>query len=169
MWDTAGQERFRTITQSYYRGSNAVVLAYDVGNAESFRNITRWKLDAEHFNPGVHFILVGNKNDISDELRKVTFYEGQQWASENGETEQPITFLETSAANNYQVDNIFEQLAYSLRKIDSIENNKTNIKINGNNAIGDTHISTDSIKLMAKNSLEYFIQRSSCFSSSSNT
>lgn len=26
IWDTAGQERFRTITQSYYRSANGVII-----------------------------------------------------------------------------------------------------------------------------------------------
>ena len=29
-WDTAGQERFRTITSSYYRGSQGIMIVYDV-------------------------------------------------------------------------------------------------------------------------------------------
>jgi small GTP-binding protein len=30
MWDTAGQERFRSIVHSYYRGSAAALVVYDV-------------------------------------------------------------------------------------------------------------------------------------------
>jgi GTPase SAR1 family protein len=29
-WDTAGQEKFRTITSSYYRGSQGIMIVYDV-------------------------------------------------------------------------------------------------------------------------------------------
>ncbi|KAL7716380.1 Sphingomyelin phosphodiesterase [Entamoeba marina] len=51
LWDTAGQERFRNITTSYYRGSQGVLIVYDVNDYESV--------------DGVVF-LVGNKMDCCD-------------------------------------------------------------------------------------------------------
>ena len=36
IWDTAGQERFRGITKSYYKGANAVIIAYDITNPKTF-------------------------------------------------------------------------------------------------------------------------------------
>lgn len=33
IWDTAGQERFRTITQSYYRSANGVLIGESVSGA----------------------------------------------------------------------------------------------------------------------------------------
>jgi Ras-related protein Rab-18 len=42
VWDTAGQERFRTLTSSYYRGAQGVILVYDISNEQSFGNIETW-------------------------------------------------------------------------------------------------------------------------------
>ena len=36
VWDTAGQESFKSITRSYYKGSIAVLLVYDITKRESF-------------------------------------------------------------------------------------------------------------------------------------
>lgn len=36
IWDSAGHERFRTITQSYYRSANGVIIVYDITNRASF-------------------------------------------------------------------------------------------------------------------------------------
>ena len=30
IWDTAGQERFKTITQQYYKGSDGIILVFDL-------------------------------------------------------------------------------------------------------------------------------------------
>jgi GTPase SAR1 family protein len=31
-WDTAGQERYRSITNAYYRGAEAIVIVFDLTN-----------------------------------------------------------------------------------------------------------------------------------------
>ena len=60
MWDTAGQERFRTITQSYYRSANGVIIAYDITKKETFCNVPRWIEDVQKYAGGsVICILLG--------------------------------------------------------------------------------------------------------------
>ena len=39
IWDTAGQERFRTLTESFYKQANGIIIAFDVTNEESFQNV----------------------------------------------------------------------------------------------------------------------------------
>jgi GTPase SAR1 family protein len=42
IWDTAGQERFKTITQTYYKGAHAIILAYSIDDEESFNCLFNW-------------------------------------------------------------------------------------------------------------------------------
>ena len=42
IWDTAGQERFKTLTQSFYKKANGVIMAFDVTDSASFENISNW-------------------------------------------------------------------------------------------------------------------------------
>ncbi|GAB2255057.1 hypothetical protein Droror1_Dr00008835 [Drosera rotundifolia] len=48
IWDTAGQERFRTLTTSYYRGAQGIILVYDVTRRETFTNLSDiWAKEVE--------------------------------------------------------------------------------------------------------------------------
>lgn len=67
MWDTAGQERFKCIAAAYYRGANAIVIAFDLSDRETLYHAEHWLLDAlsvtkESNRPFI--FLVGTKNDL---------------------------------------------------------------------------------------------------------
>ncbi|XP_055532561.1 ras-related protein Rab-34 [Wyeomyia smithii] len=63
--DTAGYERFRCTSESYYRNANAVVVVFDLTNAESLRNAERWLDEALQLNrPEILRFLVGTKRDL---------------------------------------------------------------------------------------------------------
>lgn len=67
LWDTAGQERFRTLTSSYYRGAQGVIMVYDVGQRESFEAIKSvWlrELEAYVSLDRICLMIVGNKIDL---------------------------------------------------------------------------------------------------------
>jgi len=49
IWDTAGQERFRSITQSYYRSANALILVYDVCSQPTFDCLPQWLQEIETY------------------------------------------------------------------------------------------------------------------------
>ncbi|XP_063702205.1 ras-related protein Rab-35-like [Culicoides brevitarsis] len=101
IWDTAGQERFRTITNTYYRGTHGVIVVYDVTNGDSFANVKRWLQEIESNCDVVNKILVGNKDD--DPARKVVITEdAQRFANQ-----MDIQLFETSAKDNKNVEKMF--------------------------------------------------------------
>lgn len=42
IWDTAGQERFRTLTHSFYKNADGIIISYDVTDRKTFENIKTW-------------------------------------------------------------------------------------------------------------------------------
>merc|ERR1711959_158243 len=99
IWDTAGQERFRTITSSYYRGAHGIIVVYDITDVDSFANVKQWLKEIDRYAcENVNKLLVGNKCDLGSK-RAVDKKAAQEFADKNG-----ITFLETSAKNNQNVE-----------------------------------------------------------------
>ncbi|EHB08604.1 Ras-related protein Rab-30 [Heterocephalus glaber] len=106
IWDTAGQERFRSITQSYYRCANALILTYDITCEESFRCLPEWLREIEQYASNkVISVLVGNKIDLA-ERREVS----QQRAEEFSKA-QDMYYLETSGKESDNVEKLFLDLA----------------------------------------------------------
>lgn len=110
IWDTAGQERFRTITTSYFRGAQGILLVYDVTDRRSFESIRNWISQIQqHADVHVNKILVGNKCDMTDE-KVVSTEEGQKLAKEFG-----IDFWEASAKNDINVEQSFISIARAVK------------------------------------------------------
>jgi small GTP-binding protein len=61
----AGQEKFRSLTSSYYRGTEGIILVYDVTNRPSFDSISMWLREVETYSTSRDTVklLVGNKID----------------------------------------------------------------------------------------------------------
>uniref|UniRef100_A0A8C9S0F5 small monomeric GTPase n=1 Tax=Scleropages formosus TaxID=113540 RepID=A0A8C9S0F5_SCLFO len=127
----SGQERFHTITTSYYRGAMGIMLVYDITNAKSFENISKWLRNIdEHANEDVERMLLGNKCDIEDK-RVVPKAKGEQIAQEHG-----IRFFETSAKSNINIEKAFLTLAEDiLRKTPVKEPNSENVDINNSSGV----------------------------------
>ncbi|OAV97221.1 Ras-like protein Rab-8A [Puccinia triticina 1-1 BBBD Race 1] len=110
IWDTAGQERFRTITTAYYRGAMGILLVYDVTDEKSFENIRNWHSNIDqHASEGVNKILIGNKSDSVDK-KIIQENQGRELAAELG-----ISFMETSAKANTNVEEAFFSLARDIK------------------------------------------------------
>lgn len=107
IWDTAGQERFRSLTSSYYRGAQGVILVYDVTRRETFKNLKQtWMKELSVYADMDELVLmvVGNKIDLKEE-RQVSTEEGLQFARDHA-----ALFMESSAKTKAGIKAIFEEL-----------------------------------------------------------
>ncbi|KAJ3820960.1 ras family-domain-containing protein [Lentinula raphanica] len=106
IWDTAGQERFRTITSSYYRGAQGIILVYDVSSRESFDALPRWYSELETYvSESVVKILVGNK----EFSRQVPAAEAAAFAQRMNSL-----FIEASAKTSVNVQETFREVVEKI-------------------------------------------------------
>jgi len=121
IWDTAGQERFKSMAVSFYRGSDAVMVTYDITDSNSFENVDTWmkefcenagkEIDEKEF----PFILLGNKSDLADTQRAVPKDRAEEWCKgKNG-----MPFYETSAVNRQNLQEAFERVAILACNLDT--------------------------------------------------
>ena len=104
IWDTAGQEKFNALTQQYFRNADGILLVFDLSNKNSFKHIKeKYKETKQKSGHKSKKILVGNKNDLKDNI-KVTQDEIDEF------TKGKLQYFETSAKEDYQVKTAFESL-----------------------------------------------------------
>ena len=125
VWDTAGQERYRSITNAYYRGAEAIMIVFDVTNKDSFTHIQDWMEEIIKYTGKDVVIIVGaNKSDLND--RNVKKEEMEEFSKKKG-----IKIFECSAKTGDGVENAFKYMVETLIK----KNDKTSKeKNNGNNS-----------------------------------
>ena len=128
IWDTAGHERFRSITYSYYRGANAIIIVFDLSDKKSFISITEWLKQIEkHAKENVFKFLVGNKSDLVDQ-RQVSYEEAKQYADDHD-----LPYIETSAKEGININELFDSsIKTFLNKSNTFKGEK-NIKLNSQN------------------------------------
>ncbi len=104
IWDTAGQERFRSITSSYYRCANAILITFDLNNPNTFRGLDYWFKETE--NCRALKVLVGTKCDLSSTIDPKTI---SDYANQHG-----VVYMETSAKLELGVQEIIDYICKEL-------------------------------------------------------
>ncbi len=121
LWDTAGQERYKALTQNYFRSAEGVLLAFDVTNEESFKNLKEWissiKVNMESKNIFLPLIIIGNKIDKDD--REIEKEEAEKFASENN-----YKYFETSAKTGEGVDEAIRELVKLVLNQNQVDEQK---------------------------------------------
>ena len=133
VWDTAGQERFRSLSPLFLKGSNIVLMVYDITNKFSFTELNNFWIEKVKDNTdNIILGVIANKSDLYD-MEVVPIEEGKKFASDiNG------VFFETSARNLETVRNVFiklvgvylEKYGNSVNQTfgESLDNSQDNIK-----------------------------------------
>jgi len=123
IWDTAGQDRFRTITSSYYRGSQGTIICYDITDRNTFNSVIKWleEVNKHSINEPI-LILCGTKADLESK-REVSKSEGLEFAKLHN-----MKFFETSAKDNTNVKEIFEFIAENKLQDNSFLNQTNSIE-----------------------------------------
>ena len=122
LWDTMGQEKYRSLSKSFIKGSNIVILVYDITRRESFLELDFWanSVKEELGNDEAIIGIVGNKIDLFTKT-EVEKLEGENYAQKlNG------YFSETSAKDNpggfeIFVQTLLENLISNKNIIDKLE------------------------------------------------
>ena len=124
LWDTAGQEKFRSMTTSYYRGVNVIIIVFDVTSQISFEHVKDWMNNIKQFAKiGVMKVIVGNKIDLKDE-RIVTYVEGKNFAQSYN-----VKYFETSAITREGIVELFENICQDYSNTNRKKSIDGNIKL----------------------------------------
>jgi len=71
IWDLAGQPRFKFVRSSFYKGSHAVIMVFDLTEIESLFNLFSWKQEVfKNIGYVIPLMILGNKNDLQDPIEK---------------------------------------------------------------------------------------------------
>jgi Ras-related protein Rab-11A len=127
IWDTAGQERYRSIANTYYKGSKGAFIVYDITRKETFDSVDKWVNDLiTECDKNISIILIGNKNDLENQ-RQVTKEQGEEKAKAF-----QLGFFEMSALTGDNLEKGFNTLISEI-----YENNKNEFKNNDYLNLGD--------------------------------
>ena len=109
IWDTAGQERFDTLTTSFFKSAQGIMVCYSLTDENSFQSVNKWMKQIRNYAPkDVKVVLLGNKSDLQSE-RKVDTQTASEVAQQFG-----AGFYEVSAFNGDNIEEAFLKLARDI-------------------------------------------------------
>ncbi|CAF4013345.1 unnamed protein product [Rotaria magnacalcarata] len=126
--DTAGQERFRSITNSYYRGADGIIIVYDVTDSETFVHLKDRFLEIQQFcDSDVPKILVGNKDDANNQQNKAVLSDDARQFAEK----YNLLFFEISVKNSKNIADVFNAIARLAlkRRLEQSDSMSSNIGV----------------------------------------
>jgi small GTP-binding protein len=107
LWDCVSSAS-RAVMMSIYKGSNAVILLFDVTNISTLESIPDWLNEVKEYAPATTEVyLVGTKIDLPS--RRVSESEGRDVATRHG-----LKYFEVSSKTGEKVDALFNTIVADL-------------------------------------------------------
>jgi Ras-related protein Rab-1A len=114
LWDVGAQQYFKRFRQTYYLGTQAAFIVFDLTNRQTFDDVKEWYKELESFIGGreIPIILIGNKTDLKDQ-RVIGYNDGVQLVNDlSRKANFKISYIETSALSGENVEDAFTLIAY---------------------------------------------------------
>ncbi|MHA1228988.1 MAG: Rab family GTPase [Candidatus Hodarchaeales archaeon] len=119
IWDLAGQQRFEFVRATFYRGSHAVVMVFDLTRPTTLENLREWKCETLRNigkKPPFPAILLANKADLQHKAlitqEMITNFRNELKI----DFQFDVPFLFTSALSGMNIYEAFEILGLILVK-----------------------------------------------------
>jgi len=111
-WVCSNEERHKFLLPTYFRGSNAAIIIYDITNSRSLNKIPEWCQMAKNYRKDIPILLVGNKLDL-EEQRKIS-------KEQLNNQYDIITSMEISLKTGENVEQMFINIIKMILEKDSL-------------------------------------------------
>ena len=123
IWDTCGQERFRSLSKSYFRSSEGIMLLFDLHSINSFENLNSWFNSINDSGcEDIPLIVVGTKCDLKNNIKEENI---NNFVDNNKRIHK---YFKCSAKDNIGVEEPFLELGQLIIKL-KINKERTNSRL----------------------------------------
>ena len=126
-WDTAGQEKYNSLTQSFTKNSQIVILVYSIVDKKSFEALDFWLdlVKKENGDTGYTLGVAGNKSDLYQDS-KVPDIKGKEYAEKIGAIWKSTSAKEDSKS----IEELINELTENYIRENNTKNRGSTIKLN---------------------------------------
>ncbi|MHA1733700.1 MAG: Rab family GTPase [Promethearchaeota archaeon] len=109
-WDVAGQREFSFMRPTFYTGSKAAILVFDLTEPKSFESLSEWLAEIKKYCGDIPTIVFANKNDLEHSFDQDKL---QKFVADNG----CLGHILTSAKTGENVEAAFQKIITELLEI----------------------------------------------------
>ena len=126
-WDTAGQEKYNSLTQSFTKNSQIVILVYSIVDKKSFEALDFWLdlVKKENGDTGYTLGVAGNKSDLYQDS-KVPDIKGKEYAEKIGAIWKSTSAKEDSKS----IEELINELTENYIRENNTKKRGSTIKLN---------------------------------------